>query len=576
MVTARRAIAALAIVLLAALIFTAWQVWRVERDLSRAQSSGQRLIDATQSKDRAARNQALSEFLLASKAANNHTTGPLWSVLTHVPVFGDDAEGVRALTQSLDTVAARGVEPLIGTVDEVDGISAGGRVDLDKVTALQDPVTRARAAFRDGYAAVADLDSSGYAGPLQGRFNTYVDQVGDLSRALGSAQKATEILPDFLGADGPRTYLLVFQNNAEIRATGGLPGSWAQVRAKDGKAEIVRQGTAAEFPRRDTPILPLSAGELEVYSDLLGVYFQDANFTPDFPRAAELMSARWEEKYAEPLDGVISLDPVALSYLLKGTGPVAVGDVTLTPENAVEELLNKPYLEQGTAQQDEFFAQAAKAIFAAATGDLAAPLDFVRGLARAADEDRFRLASFIPTEAEQLATTQVVGALPQDDGTKPRVFVGLNDATASKMSYYLRYRATVEARSCSGGIQTLSGSMSLTQTITSAKAEQLPESVTGGGDYGTDRGSQLVAVRIYGPTGGDVTDIKVDGAAVDVPPVQLNNRPVATLVALMSGPDDVLITWSMTTGKGQTDDGTVVVTPSVTPGDKDSSFRHAC
>ena len=576
MVTARRAIAALAIVLLAALIFTAWQVWRVERDLSRAQSSGQRLIDATQSKDRAARNQALSEFLLASKAANNHTTGPLWSVLTHVPVFGDDAEGVRALTQSLDTVAARGVEPLIGTVDEVDGISAGGRVDLDKVTALQDPVTRARAAFRDGYAAVADLDSSGYAGPLQGRFNTYVDQVGDLSRALGSAQKATEILPDFLGADGPRTYLLVFQNNAEIRATGGLPGSWAQVRAKDGKAEIVRQGTATEFPRRDTPILPLSAGELEVYSDLLGVYFQDANFTPDFPRAAELMSARWEEKYAEPLDGVISLDPVTLSYLLKGTGPIKVGDVTLTQDNAVEELLNRPYIEQGTEQQDEFFAQAAKAIFDAATGDLGSPLDFVRGLDRGAREGRFFVTSFTEAEADALAGTNVAGAMPTEDGTEPHVFVGLNDATASKMSYYLRYRAEVESQSCAQGVQTLSGTMTLDQTITSAKAQQLPMSVTGPGDYGTPKGSQLVAIRLYGPTAGGVSNIKVDGKKVDVEPVTLDNRPVVTLVALLSGTDDVLVTWSMTAGPGQTGDGKVDVTPSVVPGSKSSKFASTC
>ena len=58
--------------------------------------------------------------------------------------------------------------------------------------------------------------------------------------------------------------------------------------------------------------------------------------------------------------------------------------------------------------------------------------------------------------------------------------------------------------------------MSLNQTITAAKAKQLPESVTGGGDFGTEKGSQLVAVRIYGPTGGDIADIKVDGSAVEV------------------------------------------------------------
>ncbi len=576
MLTARRVVWVLVLLLLAVLLYTAWHVWRVERDLSRAESSGEQLIDATRAEDRSARNAALSEFLLATKAANDHTSGPLWGALTHVPVFGDDAEGVRALSRSLDTVAADGVEPLVQTVDQLDGITAGGRVDLTKVTDMQAPVARSRAAFRTGYGLVSDLDSSGYAGPFKERFNTYVDRVGELSSALGSAQKATEVLPGFLGGDGPRTYLLVFQNNSEIRTTGGLPGSWAEVRAEDGKAEIVRQGTAVEFPRRDTPVLPLSPGELQVYSDLLGVYFQDANFTPDFPRAAELLQARWEEKYAGPLDGVVSLDPVALSYLLEGTGPVTVRDRTLTPDNAVAELLNRPYLELSQPDQDVFFADAARAIFDQATGDLADPIDFVRGLGRAADEERFRMASFTPEEADQLASTQVVGDLDDDDGSRPEVFIGLNDATGSKMSYYLRYRADVEARSCSDGQQTLNGTMSLNQTITAAQAQQLPESVTGQGEFGTEKGNQLVAVRIYGPTGGTISDIKVDGAKVEVEAVPLENRPVVTLVALLSGPDDVLVSWQMTTGPGQTGDGTTRVTPSVVPGSKNSTFASAC
>ncbi len=576
MLTARRVVSVLVLLLLAVLLYTAWQVWRVERDLSRAESSGERLIDATRDDDRAARNQALSEFLLATKAAHDHTGGPLWSALTHVPVFGDDAKGVRALSASLNTVAAGGVDPLIGTVDELDGITQGGRVDLAKVTDLQAPVAQARAAFRRGHAGVADLDSTGFASPLKGRFDTYVDRVGDLSRALASAQTASEALPGFLGDDGPRTYLLVFQNNAEIRTTGGLPGSWAEVRADNGRLEITRQGSANEFPRRDTPILPLSAGELAVYSDLLGVYFQDANFSAAFPRAAELMSARWQEKYGDELDGVMALDPVALSYLLEGTGPVTVGDVELTSRNAVSELLNKPYLELSQPDQDAFFAEAARTIFNAARDDLASPLDFVRGLSRAADEGRFLISAFEPSQAEVLANSQVIGDLPQDDGDAPHVFVGLNDGTGSKMSYYLRYRASVDARSCSDGKQSMLGSMSLNQTISAAAAKKLPDSVTGRGEFGTERGSQLVVVRIYGPTSGDISDVKVDGVAVDVEPVELDGRPVMTVVALLSGPDDVLISWSMDSGPGQTGDGTFEMTPSVVPGDKSSTFRTAC
>lgn len=575
-ITVKRVVGVLALLVVAVLGYTAWQVWQVERDLNRAQSSAEDLIAATRNDDRTARNVALSEFLLSSKAADDHTDGPVWSLMTHVPVFGDDAEGVRALSRSLHTIAEDGVDPLVDVVDGLDGISSGGRVDIGRVEALQDPVATARLAFRSGYADVSGLDSSGYAGPLKARFDEYVDRIGEVSGVLGSAAKATRVLPGFLGSEGPRTYLLVFQNNAEIRSTGGLPGSWAEVRTTDGKAEIVRQGTAVEFGRRDTPVLPLSPGELGVYSDLLGVYFQDANFTPDFPRAAELMAARWEEKYATALDGVISLDPVTLSYLLEGTGPVRVADVDLTPVNVVEELLNRPYLEQSVEQQDAFFAEAARQIFGAVTTDLTSPLDVVRGLDRAATEGRFRIASFDPEEREELASTQVVGALPDDDAERPYVFVGLDDATGSKMSYYLRYRVSVEAGGCRDRRQTLSGTMTLNQTVSAAEAAGLPESVTGSGDFGTERGSQLVVVRVYGPTGGDVSGVKVDGSAVAVEPVQLNGRPVVTLAALLSGPDDVLVTWSMETGPGQLGDGRVGVTPSVTPGSKDSTFASAC
>jgi hypothetical protein len=573
--TTRRVILGVLVLLLLAVAYSAWQAWRVERDLKRAEASGNQLVDAVRDKDPQAREQALSDFLLSSKSAHDGTDGAWWGGLTHLPIVGDDAEGVRSLSESLNTVGG-GVESLVGVVDDLDTLSSGGRVDMDAVRSLQEPVSRSNAAFREGYRDISGLDSSGYAGPLKTRFDSYKSQLGDFSRALASADKATEVLPGFLGGDGPRNYLLVFQNNAEIRSTGGIPGSWAELHADDGKLTIVRQGTASEFPRRDTPVLPLSDGELAVYSDLLGVYFQDATFTPDFPRAARLMSARWQEKYDDQLDGVLSLDPVTLSYLLKGTGPVKVGDVTLNPSNVVEELLNRPYIEQGTEQQDKFFALAARTIFNAATRDLSSPLDFVRGLDRAAREGRFFVTSFTETEADALAGTSVTGAMPPDDDTAPHVFVGLNDATASKMSYYLRYRAEVESQSCTQGVQTLSGTMTLDQTITAAKAQQLPESVTGQAEFSTPKGAQLVAIRIYGPSGGGISDITVDGAKVDVDTVTLDNRPVVTLVALLSGPEDVLVNWSMTSGPGQTDSGVLGITPGIQPGGGQKSFDSAC
>jgi hypothetical protein len=426
---------------------------------------------------------------------------------------------------------------------------------------------------------LSPLDSSGYAGRLRAQFDRYVDRIADADEALASADTATTVLPDMVGADGPRDYLLVFQNNAEVRATGGLPGSWAQIHAVDGKVTIEKQGTAVDFPVLRQPVLPLSDGELKVYDRQLGTFFQDAGFTPDFPRAAELMAAHWARAYpAVDLDGILALDPVAMSYLLEGTGPVSAGGVTLTSDNVVEELLSKPYLTLQPAEQDALFQEVARAIFDAATGDLASPVDFVRGLNRAADEGRFLVAPFVRSDADAIGDSRVIGALSGDDGETPHVDIGVNDATGSKMSYYLRYWADIDAKSCDDGRQTLAGSMTLNQQISPEKAAELPESVTGTGEYGTERGSQLVLVRLYAPWGGSIGKVSMDGKSLDddVQIVDLDGREATTLVVFLSSRDDVVINWTMTTGEGQSGAGRLGMTPSIVPGSNDASFASAC
>ena len=469
--------------------------------------------------------------------------------------------------------------PLVETVDGLDGVTRKGGIDLDAVEKLEQPVHAANAALATAEADVADLDSSGYVGPLKSRFNTYVDLVGDAARGLAAGDKTVSVLPTMVGADGPRNYLLIFQNNAEIRATGGMPGSWGLLHAEKGKLSMVQQGTAVEFGERVQPILPLSKAELAVYDEQLGTYFQDANFTPDFPRAAELWSARWEEQFpGTKLDGVVSLDPVAMSYLLEGTGPIQVGSQTLTEDNIVAELLSRPYIELDPQAQDALYAEAARALFDAVTEDLASPVSFVSGLDRAAGEGRFRVAAFDEDAAAVLAGTSVEGALAGDDGSTPHVDVGLNDATGSKMSYYLRYWGDVRSLSCKSGVQRLAGSMTFQQTISPSEAAKLPNSVTGGGISGTDPGSQLILVRIYGPAGGTIEDVKLNGRSIDADLriVDLDGRPVGTLVVLLSSRKDASLTWTMATGKGQTGDGLLGMTPSVVPGAKNSSFASVC
>lgn len=575
--TRRLVLLSLALLVAVALGYSAWLAWQVRAELASAQAGITRLQDTLGRDDADAdRERAVADLTEAAAGARDLTDGAWWSAMTWTPVVGDDAAAVRALSSSLAGVSEDGLSPLLQVADRLPEVQRKGRIDLEAVAGLQRPIARSRAAFDAAAAEVADIDTADLAGSVRGPFQRYVAEVDGAASAMADAQSTVDLLPGMLGADGPRDYLLVFQNNAEIRATGGLPGSWSLVHAEDGRLSIQRQGSARDFPV-DGPVLPLSPAERRVYGPQLASYWLDAGFTPDFPRAAELMTAHWNRAFPDqPIDGVLALDPVTLSYLLEGTGPVDVGPVRLTTENVLAELLDVPYRTLDPAEQDIFFASAAAAVFERATQGVDDPLALVGALRRAAGEGRLLVSLADDEAARALEGTRLLGALEGDDGTTPHVDISLNDGTGSKMSYYLRYTAGVEARSCQDGRQQLAGTLKLRQTIDPAVAKELPDYVTGGGNFGTQPGSQLVFVRFHAPFGGSVGEVRLGGRKLRSTPVEIDGREVATFVALLSSQEPSTFTWQMETGPGQTGDVELGMTPSVVPGDNNTVVTHAC
>ena len=60
-----------------------------------------------------------------------------------------------------------------------------------------------------------------------------------------------------LGANGPRTYFLAFQNNAEVRATGGLVGAFGVAVADKGRITVTRTGADSQFTQYTKPVINL-------------------------------------------------------------------------------------------------------------------------------------------------------------------------------------------------------------------------------------------------------------------------------------------------------------------------------
>ncbi|MCR6032201.1 DUF4012 domain-containing protein [Nocardioides sp. zg-579] len=569
---------ALLLVVVAAAAWTGWTAYQVNSSLNAVVDDAEVVQAAVQDNDADRARTALADLRQHSQDASDRTSGITWRALGLAPVVGDDADGIALVSDVLADLSREGIDPLIDVSDDLDSIvPRDARVDLDALQRLQAPVAAADAAFADADGRLSDADPDGYVERLATRFRELREKVGDASGAMNAAATALGVMPAMLGAEGERDYLLVLQNNAEIRATGGLPGAISVLHTEQGRIELTRQVAGNELGRRDRPVLPLTAEERSLFSSNLGLYVLDANLTPDWARAAELIGARWVETQPEDPAGVLSVDPVALSYLLEVTGPVQVDGVELRAENAVDQLLHEVYvrLPDPTAQ-DEFFRAAARAVFDRVSAGGSAPQDMLEALTRGAREGRLLVHSFDEEEQGSLRGTAVSGDLPTEETERPQVGVYLDDTSVGKMSYFLRHDVRAKATSCSAGRQRIDGMLRLESVADPATMASLPNYVTGGGGYGAEVGSQLVVAYLYGPVEGAIDEVAFNGRPVKVEKLTHEGRPVARVIADLQPGEVTNVEWRMTTPEGQTGAVDVRTTPSIEPTASRATYPSAC
>lgn len=156
--------------------------------------------------------------------------------------------------------------------------------------------------------------------------------VSDFNTIGGLGQSIQEIF----GGTGLRRYLVIFQNPAELRPTGGFLGSYALIEIKDGKLRTLDipaggsydlQGQLDQYLEPPAPLL-LSNKRWE---------FQDANWFPHFPASAEKILWFYRHSRGITADGVIAINATVLEKLLASTGPITdqKRNLTLTADNAL-------------------------------------------------------------------------------------------------------------------------------------------------------------------------------------------------------------------------------------------------
>jgi hypothetical protein len=165
---------------------------------------------------------------------------------------------------------------------------------------------------------------------------------------LSELDKTAEFVISFLGDNDLRRYLLVFQNDNELRATGGFMGSYALLDIKSGQIENI------EIPGGGTYDVRAGANHLIKSPKPMQLVnprweFQDANWWPSWPKSAENISWFYQKSGGPTVDGVIAINSDWLGSLLRVIGPIDLPDYakTITMANFESELQKEVEIDSG-------------------------------------------------------------------------------------------------------------------------------------------------------------------------------------------------------------------------------------
>jgi len=247
------------------------------------------------------------------------------------PIASDQGllEGAKHLSAA--GVAMSGILGLLPT-SPTDAVKDGGISFLDLIDKAEQGSSTAEAEVVAAQAAFDRIRPEDVPEDKRAAFLSIRGKLPVIAAALGGFNGNSHLVRELLGANGPRLYLFLFQNNAELRPTGGFIGSYGLLKVNNGHIGkffvdgiFNPDGQLKENIVPPAPIQKVSAG----WS------LHDSNWWPDFPTSAEKAMFFYEKTGGPTVDGVVTLTPNVLRDLLALTGPIEMPEygVTIDTDN---------------------------------------------------------------------------------------------------------------------------------------------------------------------------------------------------------------------------------------------------
>ncbi|MDQ1059919.1 hypothetical protein QFZ23_003820 [Arthrobacter globiformis] len=532
----------------AASAWLAVKAFDMSRQLETARQLMPQLKEQVLKEDTVAAGKTVEQLRNATSRAHEAGTDPIWTLAGALPWLGANFQAASALATSADDMTVFGAVPLVEALDSLNWKALapnGGKIDLSPLSDAAPRLQTASQTVIQSADRLAEVNTDQLLPQVAEPLRQAKEQLDSLQGELSTAADAASVAPGMMGAEAPRKYLLLIQNNAESRASGGIPGALAVLQIDNGKMSLTDQTSATDLGAM-SPIIGVEAEQQQIYSRRVGKFMQDVNLTPDFPTSASAALAMWQQKTGTRLDGVVSIDPVALSYLLAATGPVKLTDTgsseifaalptELSAKNVVKTLLSDVYAEiPDPAMQDLYFANVAKELFHSLSNGKADSARLLDSVTSGVKEGRVMAWSAAKEEQTVISKYPLSGSLSGPYLSPAQFGLYFNDGTGAKMDYYVKRTAQLIPQCSDDGYIQMKLRVTSTNTAPTNAASALPAYVTGGGVFGVPAGSVQTNIIAYGPAQSNVEEVFAGGKKIAFASYRHAGRPVGVITVRLA------------------------------------------
>lgn len=439
-------------------------------------------------------------------------------VLGFVPVVGPSLNAMRAVAASARPVLTTGLT-LKQRLDELrkEGLLDHGRIRLDAIATLRDPVESEISALGALEGRVEDHRTGWVAPPVWDALDEISRRIDSLREDAGAFRGFLDVVDGLLGADGPRTYLVMLVNNAELRGAGGVLSGLGTMTIRNGKI-----GLGAFYPyevlvRHPYKAVPAPADYERRYARYGAntTVFVNATYSPDVPDDAIVASRLFKLVQGTATDGAFVVDPRGLAALLPDDDriPVPATDIDLAPDDLPRFIYSDAYdVFDDNTERRAAILQVGRRAFEDVVESGSADEATTDAAAAAFAAGHLRFVSFDDAEGAALDALGASGNLEPVDGDRLLVAVqnfGGGHGQGTKLDYWVKrlveHRCNVD--------DDASAICSTAVTLTNDAPDGLSR-YEAGRPYGLLRSY----VETFVPAAAELDAVTVDGEASDFYP----------------------------------------------------------